>query len=106
MVDEGHGTATAVLNVEQTLADLTTPKTFVGIVDLTNMTTSDITTLNIYMKVLTGGSLILLYSQTFIDAQAQPCSITLPVPSLFEWKLTIKQTGGTGRAYDWTALSL
>ena len=106
--DEGHGTVTLTLNVETTLADLTNPKTYVGYVDLTNMQAGDITALQIYIKVLTGGSLRSLYYQQFFDAQTAGniAVVTLPVASLYEWKFTIQQTAGTARSYDWQAISL
>jgi len=93
---------------EYTLADLTTPFTFVAQVDLSAMLSGDVVALQIYSKVVSAGSLLSAYYQQFFGAQGvgNVVSISLPVPSPYEWKLTINQTAGSARSFPWTVVSL
>jgi hypothetical protein len=108
MTDEANGTQTATINTEHTLADLTTQKTFIAKVSISAMQAGDILELRIYDKVLTGGALEVAFFAQFFDVPTvgNAIQISIPVPSLWEWKLTLKQTAGTGRAFPWTVQSL
>lgn len=77
-------------------------------IDLGNMQAGDTLVVNIDVKVLSAGSFINLYTETFNDAQVAPDIIQLsrPVPSPHEVRVTIEQTAGTNRSYDWQANSI
>jgi hypothetical protein len=95
------GTQTATINTEHTLYNPTTSKFFTGYVDLTNMATGDITEIRIYVIVKSAGSYIQYYKATYTDNQSDDLVYLPTLPSDIGWKLTLKQTTGTGRAYDW-----
>lgn len=96
-----NGTQTATISTEHTLYNPTTSKFFTGYVDLTNMTSTDTTEIRVYVIAKTAGSYILYYMMSYTGAQSNPLVYIPPLPSDIGWKLTLKQTAGTGRSYDW-----
>ncbi len=98
----GEGTTLAD-GSEQTLLSTTTLGTFQANVGLANMQAGDTVVVRIKTKVLSTGTLRTVYEETFSDAQAAPnlIQIGVPVPSGYEFALTLEQTGGTNRNYDW-----
>ncbi len=102
------GTQTATIGTEHTLATLTTGKTFQLLVDTINLSTLDTVELRVKMKVLTGGVSRVAYYEQFSGAQSidDIIKISMPAAALFEAVFTLKQTAGTGRAFDWNVLSL
>jgi hypothetical protein len=95
------GTQTATINTEHTLYNPTTNKWFSGYIDLTNMASGDTTILTVYVITKTAGSYITYYQATYSGAQTYPLIYFPPLPSDIGYKLTLKQTVGTGRSYDW-----
>ena len=95
------GTQTAVINTEHTLYNPTTNKWFSGWVDLTNMVSGDTVELRVYAIAKTAGSYIQYWIQVYTDAQTNPLVHIPSYPSDIGWKLTLKQTAGTARTYDW-----
>ena len=109
MIIEASGTQTAVISTEHTLADLTNTRTYVAYADVSNMVSGDSLELRVYTKVLSGSTLRCLYYQLLTDAQTAnggQLQVAIPVPSDQEFKFTLKQTAGTGRAYDWKVVSI
>jgi hypothetical protein len=98
------GTQAASIGTEHALATDTTNTTFAGKWDLSNMVNGDIVELRMYTKVLTGSGLVCCFAAFFAHVQAAPAIIAPPVPSDFSCKLTLKQTAGTGRNFDWSLL--
>ena len=96
------GSQTAVLNTEHTLYNPTTSKFFTGYVDLTNMASGDTTEIRVYLIVKSAGSYVQYYISIYTGAQTNDAVYIPPLPSNYGWKLTLKQTAGTGRVYDWT----
>ncbi len=87
---------------EQTLAALTANKYYSAHVNLSEMAASDITILRLYIKVLTGSAYALYWKETYNDAQTDQEIIFIPPqPSVWAWKLTLEQTAGTNRDYEW-----
>lgn len=101
VVVTGSGTQTAVVNTEHTLSNPTTSKFFTGYVDLTNMTSTDTVELRVYVIAKTAGSYILYYLATYTGVQTNPLVYIGSLPSDIGFKLTLKQTAGTARTYDW-----
>jgi len=107
------GTQTATINTEHTLRDETGSegKVLDAIIDLGNMVSGDTTEIRVYVKTLTGGTLRRAYYQKFVGSQDDEAAIKSPivyVPAITattEWKLTLKQTVGTGRNYDWKVIT-
>ena len=97
----GSGTQTATIGTEHTLFNPVTSKWFSGWIDLTNMASGDTTEIRIYAIAKTAGSYILYSLDTYIGAQTIPLVHCASLPSDIGFKVTLKQTVGTGRTYDW-----
>ncbi|SRR6266496_5686980 len=96
------GTQTAVIGTEHTLNNPTGSKWYSAYVDLTNMASGDNTELRVYVLVKVAGSYTQYYIHTYTDSQSPNMLVYVPpFPSDLGYKLTLKQTAGTGRAYDW-----
>lgn len=101
------GSQTAVISTEHTLATITTAGTFVLGVDLANLVGGDVLELRIKTKLRTsGGTSRLAYIATFTNPQLELMVYSNPVPSPVEFLATLKQTAGTGRAFDWAVYQL
>lgn len=101
------GSQTATLGTEHTLGTaITTAGVFVLVVDSANLVDGENLELRIYTKYASGGTERLAFVANFANAQTDPNKYSLPVPSDTSWKATLKQTGGTGRAFPWNILSL
>src|ERR1051326_6372573 len=98
---DSSGTLTAD-GTEQDMADLTANKYYSAHVDLQNMADGDTTTLRLYIKVLSTSTAALYWTETYIDTQTGIKVIFVPPqPSTQEWHLTLEQSAGTNRDYDW-----
>lgn len=95
------GTQTTVIGTEHTLFNPTTNKWFSGYIDVTNMTTGDTVEVRVYTIVKTAGSYILYSLTTLVDAQTLNLYHIPSFPSDIGFKVTLKQTVGTARTYDW-----
>jgi hypothetical protein len=102
---ENSGTQTASINTEHTLFTSADNKAFTSYIDLSNMTDGDIVEIRIKVKIKSGGSAILFLKDTLRHVQDQPLWHAPLVPSDLQYDLTLKQTGGTGRVFDWRVLS-
>jgi hypothetical protein len=104
------GTQAATVGTEHTLRDETGSEGNVldAIVDLGNMASGDTVEIRVYMKALSGGTIHRAYYQKFVGSQDDEGNLKSPIiyvpatTATSEWKLTLKQTAGTGRNYDWT----
>lgn len=104
------GTQTCTVNTEHTLRDETANEgeVFDARIDLGNAASSDIFEIRLYEKLLSGGTLRRTYYARYVNSQDDEANFSSPiiyVPAVTvakEWKLTIKQTAGTGRNVDWT----
>lgn len=107
------GTQTAVLTTEHVLEDDTASegKVFDVKIDLGNMVAGDTVEIRVYEKLLSAGTLRRTYYQKYVSTQDDEGALRSPivyVPAMTlakEWKLTLKQTLGTGRNFDWTIYS-
>jgi hypothetical protein len=107
------GTQACSVGTEHTLRDETSNegKVFDAAIDLGNLATSDVLEIRLYVKALSGGTLRRVYYAKYTDSQDNVDSLKSPivyVPAVTvmkEWKLTVKQTAGTGRNVDWTVYS-
>jgi hypothetical protein len=104
------GTQTATINTEHVLLDDTTHegKVYDAMIDMTNLTTGDVVEIRVYAKLLVGGTWHRVYYARYGESQDDENNFVSPIkyiPALTvmkEWKLTLKQTVGTGRAFDWS----
>lgn len=94
------GSQVAVIGTEHTLSNPTTNKYFTSYIDLTNMTVTDTVEIRVYVIAKTSGSYIQYYMSSYSGIQASPLVYIPSLPSDLGYKLTLKQTAGTGRTYD------
>lgn len=107
------GTQTATINTEHVLEDETSSegKVFDAAIDLAAMVAGDTTEIRVYAVLLASGTIHRVYYHKYVDVQDNEPILLSPivnVPPLTvakEWKVTLKQTTGTGRAYPWTVYS-
>jgi len=104
------GTQTCVVGTEHTLRDETANEgeVFDARLDLGNAASGDIFEIRVYEKLLAAGTLRRTYYARYADSQNDEANFASPIvyiPAMTvtkQWKLTIKQTAGTGRNVDWT----
>lgn len=82
--------------------DDTNNATFCTDIDTSNLALGDSLLIKVYKKVLTGGSLRLVWEQSISNVAVTPGEVTPPLSSLFAYRVTLTQTAGTGRTFDWS----
>jgi len=102
---DSSGTQTAVIGTEHVLATSTNNGTFYFQVRGNNLVAGDILELRIYTITLSGGTLEVTWKTTV--GPSPPSTIVIaspPQPSDQSIKVTLKQTAGSGRSFDWKLL--
>ena len=97
------GTQLATIGVEHILYNPKNNRWFSGYVDLSHMKSGDRVELRVYVLVKSadGDYYVEHYVNTYTDVQTYPL-IYIPIClSDSGWKLTLKQTEGTSRTFDW-----
>jgi hypothetical protein len=98
---EGSGTLTAS-GSEQTIKEITRVGRVQGYIDFTNMANGDITVISTYVKIKSGGSYILQGQKTLVGAQTPKLLYIFEFPTTnYGFKISLQQTDGTNRDYDW-----
>lgn len=101
------GSQTAVINTEHSLGSaITTAGVYVLVVDCNALVNGDVLELRAKTKAKTGSTSRLAYYVTYANAQTELNKYSVPVPVDTEVVFTLKQTAGTGRAFDWNILAL
>jgi hypothetical protein len=103
------GTQSCSIGTEHALLDETAAEgeVYDAKLDLGNAASGDTFEIRLYEKILSAGTLRRTYYAKYVDSQDDEASFKSPViyvPAVTvakEWKLTIKQTAGTGRDVDW-----
>ena len=103
---ESSGTQTAVIGTEHSLATPSTAKTRVLIVDVNALAATEVLELRFKAKVLTGGTERLVLLQSYTGTVSDPITESPPIVMPFGGTITLKQTSGTGRAFDWSVCTL
>jgi hypothetical protein len=104
----GSGTQTATIGTEHQLFNSSAAGTYIGFIDMVNMAAGDVVELRVYRMVLTGGTTRVAYKQIFQGAQVADDVIKVAEPVVVAitdsgaYRLTLKQTLGTGRAFPWS----
>ncbi len=106
ITENSSGTQTATISTEHTLATITADGVYVLAVDLNNLVNGDRVVLRAKAKVTSGGTTRQFFAAVYEHAQADKVVQSIPVPSVHEVVFTLQQTAGTGRAFDWSVLSL
>lgn len=101
------GSQTAVISTEHTLGTaITTPGVYLLAVDTNAMVNGDTLELRAKTKVKAGSTSRLAYFATYVHVQSDPNKYSIPIPITDDLVFTLKQTAGTGRAFDWNIVSL
>lgn len=101
------GSQTATLGTEHTLATITAAGVYQLAVDMNAMLNGETLELKIYGKARTTDTERLMWSGVFVNAQTgAPLPLLPPLVSPHSYRVTLKQTGGTGRAYPWAVYQL
>lgn len=100
------GTQTATPATEHTLHTTVTAGVYLLVVDATNLSGTETVELRAYVKVVSGGTYKQAHVFTMYAGDASPAAVSLPFVSPVDIKFTLKQVGGTGRAFDWAVWSV
>lgn len=103
---ESSGTQTATIATEHSLAAPTGAKVYQLIVDLNNLANGDVLELRAKMKVLSAGMVREFLVGVYANVQITKIAASIPVTAPQGAEFTLKQTGGTGRAFDWAVVSV
>jgi len=92
-------------------AAITGAKTFVLTVNTKNLVNGETVWLRVYAKVETADAtpptaVLLVSSAIYKHIQGQPVKISPPIPSAYSIAFTLRQDGGTGRAFPFRIDSL
>jgi hypothetical protein len=102
-------TSALAIGAETTLASATALSQggiFLPQVDLTNMADGDVTEIRVYNQENSLSSMVEEICLSFANGQTDLMPPLPAIPATIGWKLTIKQTTGTGRTYQWSVLNL
>lgn len=97
------GTLTAD-GTEQTLLESNSMGTFEGWIDLSNMASGDTVVIKVNAKLKSGGSYRQYDSASYSDAQTNPAVHITRLTTKYGIKITLQQTAGTNRTYDYNFL--
>lgn len=106
VTNEAVGTTTTD-GTEQTLsAALTGSKTYGLLLNTQPMANGDQLQVTIYVKTASGGTERVAFQENYADVQAEPIKVSVPIPSVYSWKATVKRIAGTDRTYEWVLVSV
>src|SRR4030042_1045664 len=105
---KASGTQAASIGVEHTLYETVAgdaPATYQFWADLANEVNGDVVELRVYAKVKAGGTQRLAVLATYPNIQGEPIvytdELTVGFAEAGSLKVTLKQTDGGGRNFDW-----
>lgn len=99
---EQSGTLTATGGEDDLVTGQTGDFVLQIVIDAYLMTAGDITVLRLYDEVISTGSVVLIQTWEIAHAQASTFIADLPFIALHNWAVTLEQTDGTLRDYDWS----
>jgi hypothetical protein len=97
-VYQALATQTATISTIHTLIDSTDNRWFSGYIDLSNMVAGDVTEIIASIKI--NSTLRQWFAKIYSGVQTNKLLFMPTLPSTLEYKVTLRQTAGTGRAYD------
>ncbi len=101
LLEEAVGTLSAT-GAEDTIKEITaTVNKLHCFVDLTAMQAGDTIVVRQYMKIKAAGTFIKYADETYSDVQALPMLYVVTKPAKDGIRITLEQTAGTNRDYDW-----
>lgn len=103
---EASGTQTATVGTEHTLSSQTAFKLYQLQLDVSALAAGERVEISIKTKILAGGALALHKRAVIRGPASQPVFVSVPLASDIQYDVTLKQIGGTGRAFPWKVFSL
>lgn len=97
-----EGTQTATIGTKHQLYTTSLANTYALLVDTNNMAIGDVLELYIDIACKSGGTLRQAYFVTYAHTQADPAKTSVAVIAPAGATFSLKQTAGTGRAFDWS----
>jgi hypothetical protein len=101
-----HGTQTATLDTEHSLATDTDAGVYIFVVNMYNLANGDTVILRIKTKAVHDGTARLAYYAVYTHAQTELIKYSVPVPIDTYIEVTLEQTDGTGRDFEWNLLTV
>jgi hypothetical protein len=86
---------------EQTILTYVGTAIIQGYIDLSNMQSGDEVTIRVYVKIKETGDFVLYAPETYRDEQPAPAIYMTPKLSGYAFKVTIQQTQGTYKNFDY-----
>lgn len=74
--------------------------------DVNALAAGEVLELRIKGKVLSSSTERLILLQTYVGTVSDPHTQSPPIPMPQGGTITLKQTSGTGRSYDWAVITL
>lgn len=106
-LDQSGTTSSLTIGTETQLgSNSTTNATYQTKVNTSNMANSDILEIRVYSQDISTGALVLAFKGTYGNVQSNVLKVTPPLASDISYKVTLKQTAGTGRTFTWEILRI
>ena len=105
VVDSGSQTAT-LTTWHDVDTIVSTPGVYVFSVDMTNLANGETLDIRVKTNIRSVDAQVVEFQASYSHAQAEPGVKTPPVVVADDATFSIRQTGGTGRAFPWATLSL
>lgn len=104
IAEHASGTQTATVGTEHVLgtADDATDGVFQLVVDMSALAAGDRVEFAVREKAISTGTQRRLVIGAFSGPVADPLYVSDSIILLHGWDFTLKQTAGTGRAFDWS----
>lgn len=104
---ESSGSQTATLTTWHDVATVTsTAGVRVFAVDLTNLAMGETLDIRVKVNVRSTDTQAVLYQASYSHTQSEPVVQSVPVVVPDDATFSIRQTGGTGRAFPWAVYTL
>lgn len=104
--NNSEGSQLAVITTEHTLATVTAAGNYLLKVDSSAMALGDTLELRIKSKVRSTGTTRLMDMGVYTNVQDSAIKVSIPDSSVNEVVVTLKQTTGTGRTFDWALVDM
>lgn len=101
----GNAANVATDGTEQELFNTATNAYYGGGIDLANMGSGNSVSIRLYKAYKSGGTLRLVETYTFVDAQSNPGWELPMLHAPYGYKLTLEKTAGSNFNFDWYVVS-
>jgi len=101
-----EGTQTATIGTKHQLYTTSLANTFALLLDTNNMALGDVLEMYVDVACKSGATQRQAYFATYAHNQADPAKISVAIIAPAGATFSLKQTAGTGRAFDWSVAGL